>query len=148
MPKCGMFLLIGFLLSGVGGCKGIPGQGGGPPSPLEVQSLTAISVGLAVSDMDAEKLAKMHSILTAAQSSMNLALNNDPTTVEAVNLEFVEGLDPVYQDIVGNLLNILVLRIKPYIDTENPDLELARGYVDAVFTGALQSISIAQRRQA
>ena len=144
-----IFCLLIFTLSVIA-CKGNPGQGGGPPSPLEagIYANTGMSGALYMAKLDLDKLEKLEVALTTSRNIIMLALAEHPETLESDVTELIEGLDPLFVDMVSNMLQLIVLRVKPYIDTEHPDLALAKEYVEQIFLGAERAVRIAKSRQA
>lgn len=127
---CFIFLLFG--------CSGANGVRQPPPSPMEAKILaqTIMSVGIHSQKLPPEKVEKMMGIFKDARSTVQLAMVEDPTTVEPITLGIVRGLDPVYQEVTKGMLQVFVLRLRPYIQAGG-DTTLATAYIDAVFDGAI-----------
>lgn len=67
---------------------------------------------------------------------IQLAIAEDPNTVEPITLGIADKLDPVYAASLKGMLQLLIIRIRPMIQGGG-DLKLAGEYVDAVFDGAI-----------
>ncbi len=119
------------------GCSGGWGTQG-PPTPFEVKTLTetAMAVGIHSQKMDDAQIQKLLVVLGDARGIMQLAIAEDPNTVEPLTLGVIDNLDPVYAASVKGMLQLLIIRIRPMIQ-EGGDLKLAAEYVDAVFDGAI-----------
>ncbi len=123
----------------------------GPPTPFEVKTLTetAMAVGIHSQKMDNAQIEKLLVVLGDARGIMQLAIAEDPSTVEPLTLGVIDKLDPVYAASVKGMLQLLIIRIRPMIQ-EGGDLKLASEYVDAVFDGAILACSqaLAQKEAA
>jgi hypothetical protein len=134
-----LVLLLSFLLL-LAGCGG--GNGGNqsqpPPSPMEAKVLaqTIMAIGIHSQKLDPEKITKLEGIFHDARSTLQLAMAEDPTTVEPITLAFVGKLDPIYQEATKGMLQIFMLRLRPYL-AKGGNTELASTYIDAVFDGAI-----------
>ena len=139
-----MFSLMGLLVS----CSGGWGTQG-PPTPFEVKTLTqtAMAVGIHSQKMENAQIKKLLVVLSDARGIMQLAIAEDPSTVEPITLGIVDKLDPVYAASVKGMLQLLIIRIRPMIQ-EGGDLKLAAEYVDAVFDGAILACSQALAQKA
>lgn len=130
-------ILICFILL-MFGCAGGTGVKQPPPSPFEAQVLaqTIMAVGIHSQKLPPDKIQKLMEIFKDARSTVQLAMAEDPTTVEPITLAFVKGLDPVYQQVTKGMLQVFMIRLRPY--TQNGgDSTLAASYIDAVFDGAI-----------
>jgi hypothetical protein len=121
----------------LGGCAG---WNQAPPTPFEVKILasTAMAVGIHSQKMTDPQLEKLVVVLRDARGVIQLAIAEDPNTVEPITLGIADKLDPVYAASVKGMLQLLIVRIRPMIQ-EGGDLKLAGEYVDAVFGGAIQA---------
>jgi hypothetical protein len=138
-----LFISIAFL-----GCRTGDGTGPPPVSPFEakIAAQNIMSFALIQENMDRAQLEALQSVFTGARFVMLNTLSADPTELEPVTRSFLVNVDPVYQDLAEGIIQILLLRIKPYIDTTNPDLALARSYIEAVLDGAIAGINRALTR--
>lgn len=133
------------------GCASTGGPNAqGPIEPIEVKTLAtmAISVAINVEDMGLKELDAIERGLLMAKTAILTALANDPGSVPAFDVGTIDGLDPLYQDLISDVLQIALRRIRPYIDGENPDLLLAREYIEATIDGGLAGINRARTRLA
>lgn len=115
-----------------------------PPSPLEAKLLAKSIFGLSLyaADLDQAKLIKLQAALEAGKGTMALALAKDPTSFESSSQGFLDGLDPVFQDMVHDLMQVFVLRMRPYINQDHQDTILIEEYVRSVLDGALASTTL------
>lgn len=133
-------ILICFLML-MFGCATGPNDGTKPPppSPLEAKILaqTIMAVAIHSQKMDPVQIEKMMSIFKDARSTVQLAMAKDPTNVEPITLDYVSKLDPVYQQATKGMLQIFIIRLRPYT-TQGPEGQaIAVTYIDAVFDGAV-----------
>ncbi len=132
----------------LGGCATGP-DGAQPPSPLEVQLLAraAMSTLIVTENVPMDKLIVIKDVLTTANSGLMIALKEDPSNLLGVQNDLLgkhrEALGPYY-DIIDVVLTIAIIRMRPAID--QGQTELAAQYLDAVFTGSIQSIDSAMKR--
>ena len=130
------------------GCT-TPGSGTQPPpSPLEVKilSMTAMSIAINVEKMNEDDLQAIQAALIMTKDGVLLALDTDPGNVAGSIGSAIKGLDPLYQDLISDVMQLALLRIRPYIDTENQDIQLAKDYFQASIDGALAAINRARTR--
>lgn len=127
---CFIFLLFG--------CSGANGVRQPPPSPMEAKilAMTIMSVGIHTQKLPPEKIEKLMQVMKDGRGIVQLAMVEDPTRVEPITLEYVKGLDPVYQEVTKGMLQVFVLRLRPYTQAGG-DTTLAIAYIDAVFDGAI-----------
>lgn len=121
-----------------------------PPSPDETKILSRASVGLIIGSQkkfaNPEKLAELRMALLSVRNIMVGSLGDSAIDVEAVTLEAVKNLDPMYQEAVLAVVQLTMLRVQPLIDTEVPDLGLASTYIGAAVDGALGAVTAYEQR--
>lgn len=143
-----MRIILFSLLVLLVGCSGGWGTQG-PPSPFEVKTLaqTAMAVGIHSQKMEEAQIQKLLVVLGDARGIVQLAIAEDPNTVEPITLGIADKLDPVYAASLKGMLQLLIIRIRPMIQ-EGGDLKLAAEYVDAVFDGSILACSQALGQKA
>ena len=134
------------------GCAGQDGKGRPAPepiSPVEAKILSQTVMGIAIESqkLDVEKILKLESIFTDVRSTLLLALAEDPTTVEPVTMNYVKGLDPVYQESIKGLLQIFLIRLRPYTQQGPAGATVAETYIEFVIDGALLACNQAIERK-
>lgn len=139
MRKLFPVLILAFLLTS---CAGLPGKGGGPPSPLEVEVATEALVGITLGRTEWKKndLIKIQNYLSTARTLLMHTINEDPRSLDTTNLAFLNGLEPEYRFVLASVTKIAISLIKPYLRTENPDAQLAKEYFEAVLIGSLLAV--------
>lgn len=135
---CAIFLAIVSTL----GCAG-SGTEQPAPSPFEakITAQTIMLVALSVEGVTDSQTNDLIMAFTLIKQSLLTTLTDDPANLEISTVELVKGIDPVYQDLVDGMVQILLMRIRPYIDAQNPDLQLAMEYVKAVMDGATTALN-------
>ncbi len=138
-----LFISIAFL-----GCRAGDGTGQAPPSPMEakIAAQTIMSVALTQENLDRAQLEALQRVFIGIKAVMVNTLSENPTELVPVTQTFLVNVDPVYQDLAEGIVQILLMRIRPYLDTTNPDLALATSYVEAVLDGAIIGINRALTR--
>ena len=141
-------LVLFVFMAGCGG--GSTNQAKAPPTPLEVKVLAMASMAIVINvkELTEDDLQAMQAGLLMAKTATLRVLAEDPSSVPSSITPMLEGLDPLYQDLVGDVMQIALVRIRPYIDNENPNLKLAQEYFEASMDGALAAINRARVRLA
>jgi len=129
--KKNLVCLLVFLVGCIGGSLA-------PPSSFEVKILsqTAMAIGIHSQDMTLTQIEALLVILEDVRGVIQLAIAEDPSTVEPITLGIAGKLDPVYAAAMKGMLQLMILRIRPYLQ-EGGDLNLAAEYIDAVFDGSI-----------
>ena len=140
MKKILVYPLV-FLLGCAGGSLA-------PPSTFEVKILaqTAVAMGIHSQDMTLTQIEALRVILGDARGIVQLAIVEDPSTVEPITLGIADLLDPVYAAATKGMLQLMIIRIRPYLQ-EGGDLKLAAKYIDAVFDGSILACTQALRKK-
>ena len=141
MGRCVMFAALCIMFT-LGGCA--TGHSTGtqpPPSPLEAQLIAESIFGLSLyaAKLDVDTLVNLHAVLTNGKAVMRLGLAQNPQGFEATSSAFLKGVDPVFQQMIRNLMQIFILRLRPYIDQEGDEAILVNAYVQAVLNGAMNT---------
>jgi hypothetical protein len=136
---CALFLAIVSTL----GCTTPDGSQQPPPSPLEAKlaAQTIMLVALSAEKVDAQQTDDLITVFVLTKQSLMTALSEDPSGIQGASAVIVKGVDPLYQDLVDGVVQILLIRIRPYVDQQNPDLQLAMEYVEAVMDGATTALN-------
>jgi hypothetical protein len=127
---CFLFLMFG--------CATVDGVKQPPPSPFEAKILaqTIMGVGIHSQKLPPNKIEKLMQVMKDGRGIVQLAMVEDPTRVEPITLSYVKGLDPVYQEVTKGMLQVFIIRLRPYTQAGG-DPTLAATYIDAVFDGAI-----------
>ena len=141
-------LVLFAFMTGCGG--GTTNQAQAPPTPLEVKvlSMASMAVVINVKELTEDDLQALQAGLLMAKTATLRLLADDPLSIPSSITPMLEGLDPLYQDLVGDVMQIALVRIRPYIDNEDPNLKLAQEYFEASMDGALAAINRARVRLA
>ena len=121
-----------------------------PPTPFEVKvlAMASMAVVINVENLTEDDLQAVQAGLLMSKNTTLRVLAEDPTAVPSSITPMLEGMDPLYQDLVGDVIQIALVRIRPYLDMDNPDLKLAKVYFEATMDGALAAINRARVRLA
>ena len=130
-------ILICFILL-LFGCAGVDGVKQPAPMPIEAKILaqTLTAIGIHSQKMPPDQIRKLMMAFADGRATVQLALSDDPTSVEPITLSYVKGLDPVYQEVTKGMLQVFIIRLRPYT-RQGGDATLAASYIDAVFDGAI-----------
>ena len=122
-------------------------SGGGkvqPPSPPEANLLaySVMTFALTAKEVSPEKLAAIESIMQDSKGILLQALKEDPQNLDQARLNYLAGKDPALGALANTVLQVLIYRLKPLIDTGKTDL--AAQYIESVLDGALEAIAVAK----
>jgi hypothetical protein len=135
------------IAAAVFGCT-TPDGNSPPPTPLEAKILaqTITSVALAQEDLSQDKLKQLQGVFVGIKGVMVNTISENPGDLEPVMSTFLKDVDPVYQDVTEGVVQILLIRVRPFLDVDNPDLLLARAYIEAILDGAIAAVNRALTR--
>lgn len=143
-------ILVSLILF-LAGCQTQNGVKQPPPSPIEAKILaqTIMSVAIHKQKMDPRQIDNLLSIFQDARSTVQLAMADDPSSVEPITLDYIGNLDPVYQEATKGMLQIFIIRLRPYFQQGQEGQVIAAVYIDHVFDGAILAcqLALAKERQ-
>lgn len=144
----GLIIVVFFLSFGCTGPDGMK-RSPEPISPPEAKILaqTVMAIAIESQKLDVEKITRLGTIFTDVRSTLMLALAEDPTTVEPVTMNYVKGLEPVYQESIKGLLQIFIIRLRPYTQQGPAGATIAATYIEFVIDGALLACNQAIERK-
>jgi len=144
LPVLPLLVLVFLLVK----CAGVPGQGGGQASPVEVQIATVAIVGLTLARTEWQEadLVKIQAYLLTVQKVLILAIDEDITSLDITALSFIDGVEPEFAIVLDSITKLALLRIQPYLQPDTLNKTLAKEYIEAVLTGAIQAVESKLRR--
>lgn len=131
-------LLIGLVFVFTFGCA--TGGKVQPPSPPEANLLaySVMTFALTAKDVSPEKLEAIEAIMQDSKGVLLRTLQENPQNLDGARLSYLADKDPALAALANTVLEVLIYRLKPLIDTGKTDL--AGQYVEAVLSGALDAI--------
>lgn len=111
------------------------------PTPPEAKLIANQVMRFALSEKDysIEELQTIRGIMLDAKVVLVTALQESPTTLDAVRMDYLKTKNPEMGELANTVLQILVLRLRPLIDQGKTDL--AGQYIESVIDGAALAIN-------
>lgn len=139
-------LVMGLSMAGLSGCATDGDRSerlkAAAPTPPEAKLIANQVMRFALSEKDfsPEELQTIRGIMLDAKVVLVTALQESPTTLDAVRMDYLKTKKPEMGELANTVLQILILRLRPLIDQGKTDL--AGQYIEAVIDGAAMAINI------
>ena len=111
------------------------------PTPPEAKLIANQVMRFALSEKNysLDELRTIRGIMLDAKVVLVTALQESPTTLDAVRMDYLKTKNPEMGELANTVLQILVLRLRPLIDQGKTDL--AGQYIESVIDGAALAIN-------